>query len=196
MEMEDAVRIVKRIVNGVEEVIRQLYGRDRETHTHTLSDAELKSLLQHLSPYTILYDTHGELCIGVLPSGFALNVPISSVSEECEEIETAVCRYHSPHQLSGGDKHTKESDEKDAVYSIGLILYECTCGLIPFDGYSTDRLRQLVPLGVKPDMSTLPPLVSSLITSTLSADSHTHPPTLHSLLTQLSLLVENPPSES
>ena len=171
--------------------------RERETATHTLTREQMLSILHNLSPYTILYDSKGELCVCGVPSGCGVDVPISTVREECEKMEEAVCRYRSGYRLRGGEEHTRERDENDAVYALGLIMYECTSGQNAFDGYSTARLRQLVPLGMKPDMESISSIVSPLISSCLSADPHTHPLTLSSLIHQLSLLITTPsPSDT
>ena len=64
-----------------------------------------------------------------------------------------------------------------------LILCECLTGQIVFDGYETDRLKQIIPLGVKPDTSTIPSPAHhllSLISNCLSASGPSF--TLQSIL--------------
>ena len=181
MGVEEAVQVVTKIVRGLQEVLKELYSGE----THSLSRNELQSILYNLSPYTLVYDRKGDLCFSVLPSSpnFNFSVPISTVSTECEAIQTALSRYQSPSRLSHPNDHTMETDECDAVYTIGLILCECLTGQIVFDGYETERLKQIIPLGVKPDTSTiLSPAhhLLSLISNCLSASGSSF--TLQSIL--------------
>ena len=144
------------MARGLQEVQKDLFDGE----THSLSRNEFQLLLYNLSPYTLVYDRRGDLYFSILPSSpnFNFTVPISAVSTEYDAIQTAVYlyRYQRPSPLSHPNGHTMETDECDAVYTIGLVLCECLTGQIVFDGCETERLKQIIPLAVKPDTSTTP----------------------------------------
>lgn len=80
----------------------------------------------------------------VSPRGFASLVDLSQTrrleSAECEAgpVTTIAARYAAPECFARNGRLTAASD----VYSLGVVLYELLCGLLPFPGIDARQLGQ------------------------------------------------------
>lgn len=73
-------------------------------------------------------------------------------------------KYMSPEQGCG----RKDIDKRTDIYSFGVLLYEMTCGHLPFDGESSlvilhQQIYADVPFIERPDNTNIPPELTNLI---------------------------------
>ena len=98
-------------------------------------------------------------------------------------------QYMSPEQARGLDV-----DPRTDVYSLGVILYECLTGRLPFDGpsYLEVLYKHLAEAPVRPSTYVpMAPAVDALVMKCLEKDPAKRFPTVQAVATQLEELVMN-----
>ncbi len=81
-------------------------------------------------------------------------------------------KYMSPEQGCG----RKDIDKRTDIYSFGVLLYEMTCGHLPFDGESSlvilhQQIYADVPFIERPDNTNIPPELTNLILKCLKKNA-------------------------
>jgi serine/threonine-protein kinase len=95
--------------------------------------------------------------------------------------------YMAPEQASGADVGPAAD-----LYSLGIVLYECLTGVLPFDAASTaDLLRMQILdkppkiIGRVPGTEHIPPALEEVVLRCLDKDPNLRPPTADTLRIQL-----------
>ncbi len=105
-----------------------------------------------VKPANILFDEEGRVRV----ADFGVARALSSASTDPGKM-LGTARYASPEQAQGSPL-----DGRSDVYSLGLVLYEATTGLVPFDresSYATLRARLGARVPHTPELGPLAPLI-------------------------------------
>ena len=98
---------------------------------------------------------------GVLLTDFGIAKPLKATEDDGTDLTSAnimmgTAKYLSPEQVQG-----RELDQRADIYSLGLVLYECLAGHVPFRGDNDQAIaiarlqRDPTPLGgIRPDVPT------------------------------------------
>lgn len=86
---------------------------------------------QQLSPECVWVDDAGRVQL----SDFGLTSPSRPIGTNVVALNLSAAKYASP-ELAWGESQVEQSD----VYCLGLILYECLSGQLPFTGFFVDQL--------------------------------------------------------
>lgn len=177
--VEDAGRqaVVMEYINGqsLRELLDKLHRISPSLTVHigmavatALDAAHVKDLVHRdIKPANILITPAGR----VLLTDFGIAKTLSGNESDLtnDNIMMGTAKYLSPEQVSG-----KKLDGRADLYSLGLVLYECLAGRVPFIGGSDVETALARVQGDAPDIlkirPTLQPLVANIIHQMLARD--------------------------
>ncbi|XP_063103734.1 mixed lineage kinase domain-like protein isoform X2 [Cavia porcellus] len=113
---------------------RELLARGAAQGLYRLHHSGVPHLHRNLSSSSFLVTRSYEVKL----TGFELRETQTSISQEIMEPKTA---YLSPQRL---ENPFNKYDIKAEIYSFGIVLWEIATGKIPFEGYNSKEIYQLV----------------------------------------------------
>ncbi|MCO5316211.1 MAG: PASTA domain-containing protein [Solirubrobacterales bacterium] len=162
-------------------IVRQILEAAGFAHRHGVIHRDLK-------PLNVLVDDSG--LVTVTDFGIA-RAGVGGITDEGSVLGTI--RYLSPEQAQGQDV-TPLSD----LYSIGIVLYECLTGRVPFDGDSAveiamKQMREepLPPSAWNPAVS---PALDAVVLKSLSREPYNRFPDADSFIDALDRVEDEPPA--
>ena len=128
--------------------------------------------------------------VKVMDFGLAKMREVPAITGSFTTMGTA--QYMSPEQAAG-----READERSDLYSFGILLYELSTGLLPFDaGDFQSMLAQHLNLAPAPPSThnpEIPQLLESLILSLMEKDAENRPATAGEVLAMLEVITSGEP---
>ncbi len=157
-----------------------------------LDEAHRKGFVHRdVKPANILMTSDGRVLL--TDFGIAKGLDIADTDLTSDNVMMGTAKYLSPEQVRG-----RKLDGRADLYSLGLVLYECLAGRVPFQG-ETDADTALARLQRDPtDLGrlrpTLPIGLINLIHRTLARNPAHRPPTGADLRTALLAVDTTPPA--
>lgn len=111
-------------------IVRQIAQALDEAHSAGLTHQELSPSCVFLEK-----DPAGEGAEQVRVADFALVPPSLALDLELGVLTLNAARYASPERAAGAPQ-----EERSDLYALGLILYECLSGQLPFQGFFADQV--------------------------------------------------------
>ena len=173
--------------------------------------ALLRGALNTLSPYSILFEQKDDeadkedddsnhyynqsICLASINPHTEVRVELET-GTQIQTIGNEILRYQSVDMIQHPEEIDKTTREKNAVYTIGMILYEMMSGSMPYSGYSSHDVVELLCQGIHIDLSLLEASNRSLVSliQHATSPSHSSRPSLAEFRTSLALLLPRDPS--
>ena len=137
---------------------------------------------QQLSPECLWVDAEGRVQL----SDFGLTSPSRPVGTNVVALNLNAAKYASP-ELAWGESQVEQSD----VYCLGLILYECLSGQLPFTGFFVDQLLRArlddpaPPVGERVPSAGVHPALDQLLQRALAREIEPRIPSMQAFLGEL-----------
>ena len=137
---------------------------------------------QQLSPECLWVDEEDRVQL----SDFGLTSPSRPVGTNVVALNLSAAKYASP-ELAWGESQVEQSD----VYCLGLILYECLSGQLPFTGFFVDQLLRArlddpaPPVRQRVPSAGVHPALDELLQRALAREVAPRVPSMSELLAQL-----------
>jgi serine/threonine protein kinase len=173
-------RIVEQKSIGVRETVRigkQIARGLSEAHALGIVHRDLKP-----SNVMLVAGRHGDELVKVLDFGIVKILGDEDSIEELTQEGSFIGspKYMAPEQITRGAKVDARTD----VYSLGIILYQCLCGAVPFDAESSIQtmmahLNQApLPMGERAPALVLPQWLDELVMACIAKEPHMRPATM------------------